>query len=92
MPHVCVGCALKQCQLINPVLFHSSQALSTVSATLHNQPAQGREVQSWLVGRATLVLGTRSPYTTQLHLEHDMQYKDEYLALSVLLYHIPEHS
>lgn len=46
VPCVCVGCALNPCQLINPALLHSPQALSTVSATLHNHPTQGWEVQS----------------------------------------------
>lgn len=86
VPCVCVGCALNWCQLINPALLHSPQALSTVSATLHNHPTQGWEVQSWPVGRATLALGTRPPYTPlQLCLEHDMQHRDENLALSAFL-------
>lgn len=91
MPCVCVGCAVNLSQLINPALLHSPQALSTVSATLHNHPTQGREVQSRPVGRATLVLGTRPPYTPlQLCLELDMQRRDEKLALARFLHHIPD--
>ncbi|TWW68004.1 Transcription factor SOX-6 [Takifugu flavidus] len=60
-------------RLINPALLHSPRAPSTVSATLHNHPAQGREVRRWLaLGRATLALGTRPPNTPlQRRLERD---------------------
>ncbi len=86
MPCVCVGCALNPCQLINPALLHSPQALSTVSATLHNHATQGWEVQSRPVGRATLALGTRPPYTPQqLCPELNMQRSDETLAPSAFL-------
>lgn len=87
MPYVCVGCALNQCQLINPALLHSPRAPSTVSATLHNHPAQGREVLGWPpLGRATLALGTRPPQTPlQRRLEHDINRTDEERAPSMLL-------
>ncbi|KAA8595693.1 hypothetical protein FQN60_010984, partial [Etheostoma spectabile] len=68
----------QQRMLINPALLHSPQALSTVYATLHNHPTQGWEVRSRPVGRVTLALGTRPPYTPlQLCLELDMQRRDE---------------
>lgn len=86
VPCVCVGCALNLCQLINPALLHSPQALSTVSATLHNHPTRGWEVQSGPAGRATLVLGTRPPLTPlQLCLQLDMQRRDEKLAPATFL-------
>lgn len=83
MLYVCGGCALNRCQLINPALLHSPRALSTVSATLHNHPAQGREERSWLaLGRATPALGTRPPNTPlQRRLERDVKRTDEELAL-----------
>lgn len=82
VPCVCVGCALNSRQLINPALFHSPQALSTVSAALHNHLAQGWEVPP---GRATLALGTRPPHTSlQVCLKLDMPQGDEKLALSRL--------
>lgn len=83
VPCVCVGCALNRCQLINPAALHSPQALSTVSATLHNHPTRGWEVQSWPVGRATLALGTRPPYTPLQRCPEHLG--DENLTLSTLL-------
>lgn len=85
VPCLCVGCALNPRQLINPALLHSPRALSTVSAMPHNDPAPGWEVQSRPVGRATLALGTRPPYTPlQLCLELNMPRGDENSALSTL--------
>lgn len=86
VPWLCVGCALNPRQLINPALLHSPQALSIVSAMLHNDPALGWEVQSRPVSRATLALGTRPPYTPlKLCLELNMPHRDENSALSTLL-------
>lgn len=90
VPCVCVGCALNPRQLINPALLHTPQGLSTVSATLHNHPAQGWEEQAGPVSRATLALGTRPPYTSlQLCLGLDMPHRDEKLALSTFLPSLP---